>query len=175
MQFIKKLFGLNKEPEFDIEKAVGELLLNLPGCSKYVVVISPKYGDKYYNCEVVAETQYLSEWAANHAEVVLNFNKEEQAARVALPHWLRSADLSNKHWTYVTYYFHKVLSPYALDFINKDFAEIYCLECESIVKNIKMEEFDKKKSGGYVWWTDLWTCPEGHELHYQKKQIHFIY
>ena len=51
------------EGGLDIEKLVGEYLLRLPKCSKYVVSVSPKYGDENYNCEVQIPAKELAVWA----------------------------------------------------------------------------------------------------------------
>jgi hypothetical protein len=40
MGFFRNLFGKKRDPEIDLEKRVGEYLLNLPRCSRNVVIVS---------------------------------------------------------------------------------------------------------------------------------------
>lgn len=172
MSIFGKLFNRNKKPEFDIEKAVGEYLLKLPRCGEYVVIVTPKYGETHYTCEIVVAAEDLLPWAEHHADAVWSSNQEEQAARKALPIWLRGAASTENSTSYVPHFMYEVLRPYVLNFVNEDSAQIYCLECQSIVTDISMEKINEKQAGDWSWWTDIWTCPKGHRLYYEEHELH---
>jgi len=172
MSFFRNLFGKKRDPELDLEKTVGEYLLNLPRCSKDVVIISPKYGETHYTCEIIVEAIDLLPWAEHHAEATWSSNQEEQAAKKALPLWLRGADSNNNTTSYVPHFMYEVLRPYVLNFVNDGATRIYCLECDSFVADVNMEKLDEKRTGGWSWWTDVWKCPQGHQLYYEEHELH---
>lgn len=118
MSFINKLFK-RKVPEIDIEKAVGEYLLGLPRCNRNVVIVSPKYWETHYTCEIVVAADDLVPWAEHHADTVRSSNQEEQAARKALPIWLRGAKSEDNSASYVPHFMYEVLRPYVLNLVNK--------------------------------------------------------
>lgn len=172
MSFISKLLKKKAEPPFDLEKAVGEYLLKLPRCSRNVVVVSPKYEGSHYACEIVVAAEKLSPWSEHHADAVWSSNQEEQAARKALPIWLRDAKSEDNSASYVPHFMYEVLRGYVLDFINDGATSIYCFECESIVADVKMEKHNEQRAGAWSLWTDVWTCPKGHKLYYEEKKLH---
>ena len=139
MSFLRKLFGKNQDPEFDLEKAVGDYLFELPRCGKDVVVVSPEYGETYYTCKIIVAAADLLPWAEHHANAVWSLNQEEQAARKALPLWLRSSEPSSNSASYVPHFIYEVLRPYVFDFVHEGKAKIFCLECQSLVADAQME------------------------------------
>lgn len=172
MSFISRLFTKKIEPQFDLEKAVGEYLLKLPRCSNNVIIVSPKYGETHYACDIIVSAEDLVLWAEHHAEAVWSSNQEEQAARKALPLWLRGAKIEDNSASYVPHFMYEVLRPYVLNFVNEGTAKIYCPQCKSFVYNVKMEKLHEKSSGDWSWWTDVWTCPKGHQLYYEEHELH---
>lgn len=172
MSFISKLFK-SKMPEVDIEKAVGEYLLKLPRCNRNVVIVSPKYGETHYTCEIVVAADDLVPWAEHHADT-WSSNQEEQAARKALPIWLHGAKSEDNSASYVPHFMYEVLRPYVLNFVNDDIAHIYCLECQSFVSYVQMEKLNEKREGGWSWWTDVWRCHKGHQLYYEEHELHML-
>lgn len=172
MSIFSNLFGKKLDPKLDLEKTVGEYLLKLPRCGKDVVIISPKYGEIHYTCEIMVKAIDLLPWAEDHAEATWSSNQEEQAAKKALPLWLRGADSNSNATSYVPHFMYKVLRPYVLNFVNDGATKIYCLKCGSFVADVNMEQVDKRRSGGYSLWTDVWKCPEGHQLYYEEHELH---
>jgi len=143
MGFLNNLFGKKQTPAFNIEKAVSEYLLRLPQCNKDVVIVSPKYGEKHFICEIVVAAKDLLPWTERHAVTVSSSNKEEQAARQALPLWLRCADSSNKCASYVPHFMFKVLRLYVQNFINEGIARVFCFECQSFVSDLNRKKLMK--------------------------------
>lgn len=173
MSFFKNLFGKKRDPELDIEKAVGEYLLKLPRCSNQVVIVSPKYGQHHYTCEIMVEAMDLLPWAEHHAEATWNANREAQAAKKTLPLWLRGADSNNNTKSYVPHFMYAILRPYVRNVVDDGTTRIYCLECDSFVADVNKERLDEMQNGPWSFWTDVWKCPQGHQLYYAKQEAHF--
>jgi len=172
MNFISKLFGKKPEPELDLEKAVGKYLLNLPRCHKNIVIVSPEYDKTHHTCEIIMSAETLLPWAEQHADAVWSTDQEVQAARNALPIWLRGFDTSTNTTSYVPHFIYKVLEPYILKFVNDGTAKIFCLECQSYITDVHMDKLDEKNIGGYSQWKDVWKCPQGHMLYQEEHEMH---
>ncbi len=171
MGFFNNLFKSKREPELDLEKVVGEYLLKLPRCTKDVVIVSPKYGETHYSCEILVEAKNLLPWAENHAESTFSSIPEEEAAKKALPLWLRGAESNDLSKSYVPNFMYEVFRPYVSTFVSDGTAKIYCPECNSIV-DVTMEKLNQKRTGGWSWWTDVWKCSQGHQLYYEEHEMH---
>lgn len=149
---------------FDIETAVNKYLLSLPRCTAKVVIASPQYGDKRYSCEIIINTDALVPWAEHHAQAVYSSDQDEQVARLALPVWLKKANIADTSSTYIFPHLIEVLRPYALDFITMGITEVVCPSCRQVVEDIEMKK-------DYIHfmrpWTEEWYCPKGHLLYRQ--------
>jgi len=174
MPILGKLFTRSKKPEFGMEPAVEEYLLKLPRCNKDVVIASPEYGESQYSCEIVVAAAALLPWAEQHAETVWGTDQEEQAARRALPRWLRGALMEEDSASYVPHGMYEVMRPYVLDFVTERSARVYCLECHSVVADVQMERLDDECSGGWSCWTEVWSCPVGHNLYHERHEMHIL-
>lgn len=168
MGLFDRLFGRRKD--LDREKAVGQYLLRLPKCSRFVAVASPAYDPEHFYCDVTLDARRLAIWAQRHAESVTGFGMD-QAARLALPIWLRAADLSDDRVTYAPA-FSRVLDPYLTDFTKDESCRIHCPQCGSVVNDVSMAREDERRAGGWSWWTDVCTCPAGHELYREEHELH---
>lgn len=171
--FIKRILGTKVAPPFDIEKAVGQYLLELPRCPAKVIIAGPCYKDPHYLGEVIVDAAGLLPWTEHHASAVSGFGKTE-AARQALPIWLRGADGNDPGPAALPPLFVEVLRPYALDFINKEIAEVICPECHTIVTEIERLKFDEGRIVDWSWWTEEWRCSQGHLLYRAEQEIHFF-
>jgi hypothetical protein len=159
----KRLLGSNKEPPlFDIEKAVGNFLLNYLRYTSKIVVVSPKYGDKNYCCEIIVEASGLLSFFEYYAKRIHGGPARELAALKALPFWFRDIDLSNPSPSYFPGHFTRFLRSFLYKFIQKGVAEVVCSECQRVVDDITKNKFNESRSGNYSWWTDEWHCQNGH-------------
>jgi hypothetical protein len=172
--FIKKLLGREDPLPFDIEKAVGQLLLSLPRCSSKLVVASPNYGDEHYKCDVVVDANSLMPWAEHHAEAVWSSDNEAQAARRALPVWLRGANVIDLKPTFVPPAVVVVLRPYVSTFFEEGIAEAFCHDCRSSFRDVFKKRFNERLDGPWSFWTDEWHCPAGHLLYLQDHELHIL-
>ena len=163
--YIKKLLEPKQAPPPDIDALAGQLLRTLPRCTARVVVASPNYGDQRYRADIVADTVSLLSWAEHHAQAVLGSMDEIQAAREALPVWLRDADLSNPAVSYVASPFVALLRPYAKGFISRSIAQALCSECRRFVRDVSFNTFNERNGDGWSWWIAEWHCSSGHLLY----------
>lgn len=170
------IFRRNDPPPYDYEKAVGKFLLALPRCSSKVIVASPKYDSEHYFGEVAVDTVKLIPWAEHHSTACWSSCKEQQAARLALPLWIRGADPEDVSPTYLLEPFMRVLLPYKLDFVMKGIAEISCGVCGSVTKDVQRDQLNKRNAGrSWKWWTDKWICPEGHVIYQEDHEMHIYF
>ena len=170
MRFIKNFFSI-KAPEFDIEKAVGQYLIELPRCSGNVKIISQKTNAPCYNCDVIARADKLLSLAEEGEKAVWTSHNEEQAARVALPIWLRGADLSDQSVTDLPFWMCAIASNYSPTLIEEGHADVFCFSCNAYVANIHFINTDRMESGPWMSWKFKWICPQGHELHNMRHDI----
>lgn len=161
-------------PKFDFEKRVGKYLMELERCSSKVIIVSPKYGDKHYRCEVIADTAGLLEWAEHHSKATWCSDEEIQAGLLALPLWLRGADLTNDEHSEIPYYFYKVLNDYVFNFIESGIVKIICPDCNHAVENIAMNKLNERHQINWHWWTDEWFCENGHLLYREDHELKFF-
>ena len=171
MQFIKNVLFKQKGPEFDIEKAVGKYLIELPRCSGKVKVISQEDKGPCYNCVVTVGSDRLLSWAEEHSKAVWSSHNEEQAARIALPLWLRGADLSDQTVTELPFYMREIVIPTTAHYIDDGSATVFCYDCDADVEDITISQSDCCKSGQWRSWRIKWVCPQGHELHNMQHDI----
>jgi hypothetical protein len=159
-----------REPDLDIDKELGKLLQALPVCSQFVAIISKRYNDNDYKCEVIVEALKLFPWAQNHSKGVFYGDVYEQVANLALPYLLATADVSDDRITYLPPIFRPVFQEYVLLYFNSEIAQFYCHICQEIVE-VKTEKLKLIDSPCLLNWTDLWTCERGHVVHKRDEQI----
>lgn len=176
LSILNKFLHRNDPPPFDTEKAVGKYLLEMPRCTARVVVASPRYDDKHYYGEIIVDAEGLLPWSEHHATAAWSSRRDEQAARQALPIWLRGADRSDRTPTYPPEPFIAVLEPYTLDFIQKGIAEIICLECGGIPCDVTRNKSNERSAGrSWHWWTDDWRCEQGHLIYHEDHEMHLYF
>jgi hypothetical protein len=172
LEVFGNLFRRKSPAVFDIEKSVGRYLLQLPRCSSSILVVSPRYAEQHYRCEIVLDVELIVEWAEHHANAAWSSCQEEQAGRMALPIWLRGFDSSNLIPSEIPSAFSHVLRPYILDFIRNDIAAVTCVDCGYIVNDIAMTRKNDRRVLTWSWWTDEWHCPAGHLLYREDHELH---
>ena len=150
-------------PPFDFEKAVGKLLMETPRLSANLVIVSQRYGEDAFKCDFVADTKALLPWAEEHSKCCFIGNPEHQAANLALPLLLRSADLDDKSWSYFPAACYHATEAWATQHVTNGIAKVYCHSCKSFV-DPKKEKEGAAGAVGWGWWTEVWTCPCGANL-----------
>ena len=171
--FAKRLFKRKEAPPFDLGKAVERCLLDLQSCTAKVVVMSPRYGDQNYQCEVIADTDRLIPWVDHHVKTVAHLHPGQNAAIHALPIWLRGADLNNTTPSHVTPQVIGLLRPWVLDLVDQKIAEVVCPTCQQIVEDITMMRLNERRDGTWSLWTSDWRCQYDHLLYREDHEIHF--
>jgi hypothetical protein len=173
---IRYLFHRNDPPQFDIEKAVGKYLLEMHRCSGRIVVASSKYDSEHYFGEVIVNAEDILPWAEEHSNSCWSSRKDEQAARKALPIWVRGADPKDMSATYPPRPFVAVLHPYTLDFILQGIAEVICNECGATSSDVSRMRLNQRSVGrSWRMWTDEWRCHQGHLIYRQDQELHIYF
>jgi hypothetical protein len=135
--------------------------------------MSPKYDDQYYQCEVIADTVRLAAWAEHHASSCSSIQQEDQAARLALPLWLKGADLRDMTPAHVAPHVVGVLRPYLMDLVSQEIAVVVCPVCQQIVEDLSMKRLNERSARPWAWWTSEWSCECGHLLYREDHEVHF--
>lgn len=173
---LSKLFNhfshVKQPPSFDIEKAVGHYLLTLPRCTSRVAVVSRRYLDKLYNFELTVDTASLAPWSEEHAKGVVSSNAPEQAARLALPLWLRLADLSDVTETLLPKDFFEICREYHGTFLEIPSSHVHCYECGKNVDGVMQSETQLQSKEIFEVSGFEWRCPEGHLLYAEEIGLH---
>jgi hypothetical protein len=170
----KHIFRKADAPRFDLEHAVGSFLLQLPRCPARVAIAGPRYDPKHYIGEIIANPQSLLPWAENHAVGVWSSNGLEQAARKALPIWLRGADMSQNEVAYLPEPFFQVLNHYVDTQIRSGTAIAHCPECNRDIPELVMEQLEKRMEGLWHCWTAEWRCDRGHLIYREAHELKFF-
>ena len=166
--FLRRLLRLRLDPRKELQNQ----FRILPKCTRYVLVMSPEYGDKNYTCEIVADASKLARWAARHAESVLGSDDREQMARSFMPVWLGQADVHNNSVSQLLPSFVTVLRPYISDFLSDGTARIICRSCGQQVTKIRKRKSNERNSVSWFFWTDEWLCQKGHLLYQESHEMH---
>ena len=172
MNWIRQLVRRNEPARFDLKRAVGRYLLEMPRCPARIVVASPRYDSMHYRGEVLADARALLPWAEHHANAVWSCRPEEQAARRALPIWLRGADPNDQGPGYPPAPFISVLDAYVQDFLTNGVAKAVCGECGHVSAVLDMRRLDERRAGFWSWWTAEWWGECGHLIHRQEHELH---
>ena len=174
-EWIKRIFGKKPEPpKFDLEHAVGRYLLELPRSPARVVIAGPRYDEKHYFGEIVADAQLMLPWAEHHANAVWSLNYQEQAARKTLPLWLRGADMTQQEAAYLPDPFFQVFGVYAETLIGKNIAVAHCPECGIAVPKLAMAKLNERMEGLWHCWTSEWRCELGHLIYREDHELKFF-
>lgn len=174
---ILKSFWRTPRPQHSPQISTEDYLASLERASRLLKIVSPSYGDTRYACEVRADTKKLLAWAEDHARSMLTITDSngEQAAREALPIWLKSADLSNIVPQKIDRYMQAVLEPYAIDLIEQGIARVHCPECLKSYEKVERNSEETEKEGCLYSWKSTWFCPEGHLLYAGESQIDHVF
>jgi len=143
----------------------------LPKCHSKVVIASPKYHKSYFTCEITVGVEDIIPWAEDHVRSTWSSDPEQQAATKAMPLWLNNADFSCDEPSYLSASMYKVIDHYVHNLTPKLSAQIICLECGSIVRDLKKEKYNEESYCSQMIWTSEWHCENGHQLYYQEYDV----
>ncbi len=133
--------------------------------TKWAILHGPAYGEKKFKATLLIDLSKMRDWALNHAENTWTNQTLEQSAKEYFPKWLEEIDLETQAITILDWSQYGFLKDYYLDFVNKDWHQIYCPECKKIYKKIEMKDSNSKKEGSNISWSIDWRCINGHNLY----------
>lgn len=158
--------------KFDVEKAVGKYLLELPRCTSQVVLMTPEYGFTGWLCDVIANSTTFYEWSAHMAKArAIAHPVELQAINLAFPLWLGCADNDDESLSRIPHSFAKLNDAYIPKLVDNKIAWLFCSECVETVQKITKEK-NRDKAKGYPP-ADIhkWYCKKGHLLRNERIEI----
>ncbi|MBT8573490.1 hypothetical protein ICN46_06550 [Polynucleobacter sp. Latsch14-2] len=135
------------------------------------LLAGPYYGDEDYYGSLLIDLSKMEEWATHHAKATWTSVTAEQEAKEYFPRWVSVFNQYVDAITFLDKSQRGFLKPYALDFVNKGWFQIYCPNCKEFFHEIKNNDHGKDRLGSTIKWIAEWQCPNGHVLHYKKHEI----
>ena len=139
--------------------------------TKWAVLHGPCYGEKKFRGTLLIDLSKMREWALGHAKNTWTNQTIEQEAKEYFPEWLERLDLETDAVTFLDKNQYEFLKDYYLDFVNKDWHQIYCPDCKKTYKKIDIKDSHSKKEGSNISWSIDWRCIEGHILYAHEHSI----
>jgi hypothetical protein len=137
----------------------------------WAVLHGPCYGEKKFRGTLLVDLSKMREWAIGHAKNTWTNQDIEQEAKEYFPVWLEKIDLETNAVTVLDKGQYGFLKDYYLDFVNKDWHQMYCPDCKRVYKDIVMKDSNSKKEGANISWSIDWRCIEGHNLYAHEHSI----
>lgn len=169
------MFWKKRVPQFDPEKHIGQLLLNLPACSRRIIAIDETL-DPSFTCVYVVTAASLQSWMEDFSSKVLVCGAEEQATQTAFFMWLRAADQDDGEFpARVPRMFFDFYSSYASELVSATEGHVYCGQCEDGYAEVEVAyENTNSEGGGWHSGTEVWRCPRGHQLRQENYRSHLL-
>lgn len=162
---VLRLFSREHRKQLHLQEQVKGFLASVPQCSGIVLVADASYGDGEYACRVMVSAEDLMLWSQAYLAQTIVQSVRQEAVRQALPVWLAGAKSDDRKVTNLPHEAFSALSDEIAGWVRNGVARVECPGCGTIVSPINMTKTDEERWGDkYYWWTDVWTCPSGHEL-----------
>jgi hypothetical protein len=139
--------------------------------TKWALLRGPYYKDKTFTGSLLIDLSKMHQWVNHHAENTWTNQTAEQNAKEYFVKWIEDVDLETDAITLLDKEQQSFLKSYALDFLKKDWHQIYCPNCNVLGKKIKTQKFDNESVGKKISWSDEWRCEQGHILYYEDQSI----
>lgn len=171
MGIFSRLFGSKNRSDFDAQEEADKLLKELPPCTDFVVIASPRYSSAY-RAEVIADAGTLADFLEKISGSSFGGSHSDQVARVAMPIWLRAGEKqSGSGFSYLPTSFFNRLAIYVEDFVSRGEAVVHCPNCNAVVSGVKMNRLNSQSTALHSEWTSEWRCPENHLLYKEDHEI----
>jgi hypothetical protein len=172
--FFSKLFGSSKPKDFDVQSESVNFLKELPPCTDFVVIASPRYSGSY-RAEVIAESRTVAAFLESISNSSFGGSHSVQVARVAMPIWLRSGEKhSGSGYSYLPKSFFNRVAIYVQDFVSRGEAVVHCPDCNSVVSGVNISRRNEQRNVLHSEWTTEWRCPKNHLLYTEDHEIEWM-
>ena len=135
------------------------------GCTRWVLVRGPAYGDISFRGSLFVEAKELLDWADDHVKNCWSTDKAGQQAREFLPTWLSEADLADESVTLLGKTLRSVVEDYDQNFLAFVNTRLYCPDCNVLVGKVLVGKPARKKEVRVY----EWTCPVGHRVYHEER------
>ena len=167
VDMVKKLFR-KSYPKL-ISKEVYQKPQHRP--TRWAVLHGPIYGEKKFIGTLLIDLSRMLNWSESHAKRTWTNQTLEQEAKEYFPEWLKRIDLESEAITILDKGQYGFLKDYYEDFVNQDWHQIYCPQCENLYKKFDKRTLDRKQVDSEIFWTIDWKCVIGHQLYYHETSI----
>jgi hypothetical protein len=162
-------------PKVDHLLLANQYVQTLPKCRNEIIVASPNYNNEHYTCELKVSSSELQVWAAKSWKSFVSPDSTRISC-LALSIWLENTTSSEEGVFYMPQDMYDTISWHIpTHFITWDSASVYCSQCEEWSKDTNTKGLDGNSvgKGGWCRWENIWTCKNGHQLYYEKQEVHF--
>lgn len=167
------MFGIGKKIDDLRRKCVYTAPLNI--CSRWIKICSPSYVNEGFIGTLEVDVSHLPGWIGSRFDYIINsgppYHPNQLAAEFMIP-WFKNANLKNESITTLDEFQRIHLKDFALDFMRKKIARIYCPSCREYYLSINEKTLNKKVQGPWTFWTSEWYCDKGHLLYQYNHELH---
>lgn len=169
------MFWKKRQPQFDAEKHVGQILLGLQSCTRRVIAIDDTL-DNTFTCTYVVLAESLLSWMEDFKSKVYVCGAKEQATQTAFLMWLRGANhTEGDYLSRVPKMFFDFYGSYASELVKATDGFIYCNECQTGYDEATIKfENTKQEGGGWHSGVEVWRCPKHHLLRQNNFRGHLL-
>lgn len=139
--------------------------------TRWALLRSPFYRDESFKGSLLVDLSKMHEWAKHHAENTWTNQTAVQTAKEYFVKWIKEVDVETDAITLLDKEQQGFLKAYALDFVKKDWHQIYCPHCKILGKKIDVQKFNSKSVDKEISWSDEWRCEQGHILYYEDQLL----
>lgn len=148
-----------------LENAINDYLSNLPQCHGWVLLASRADKEEGFHCDVTIRTRDLLAWSKQKSDQCIVQSFDNEVVSKALPRWLEQASFDVRTVSLLPPGGFRDIAGEIDIWASQGLAKVYCPQCRGVVNEIVVAETNVGEAGSALrWWTDVWTCPEGHVL-----------
>ena len=152
---------------------VGNLLLELPRCTRRVRLLSPQQGPSGGGCEWIVSARDLEHWLEERDPPVVAARPD--GTRRAFRLWLQAADDRVDAITDLPDAFRSELRGRFTQMVSAIAGELRCVRCDDVVTGLEEVCGDKTLDGAFTVWTTQTRCVRGHDLFSEAHATEFYF
>jgi len=154
-----------------ITQAIEDYVDALPQCHGWILLASRADKEDGFYCDVTIRTRDFLSWARQNADEHVIQNFQAEVVRKALPVWLSRASFDERTVSLLPPGAFREIAEDIDDWVTQGRARVFCSQCQAVPTEIDVTKENYHRAGNaYSWWTDVWTCENGHVL--RKKDQH---
>ena len=158
-----------------LENAINDYLANLPQCHGWVLLASRADKEEGFYCDVTIRARDLLAWSKQKSDQRFAQSFNNEVVSQALPRWLEQASFDGRAVSQLPPGSFRDIAGEIDNWVFQGLARVYCPQCRSVINDMVVAEENVAEAVNVLkWWTDVWTCPEGHVLREKDQYIRFM-